>query len=716
MVSKITGIMFTGHLNREPSLHWQTVSSGETMRSYRSLDIPGIDMLADHHELSTAKQCQSAVRQYGREGMMSELYGVTNWCYDFKGHKQQGDWQAAFGVTLRVPHLFWVSMRGEAKRDYPASIGYQSPWYEEYKYIEDHFARVNTVMTRGVPVVNIGVIHPVESYWLRFGPLEPTNVERTEMMRRFYELINWLVFGSQDFDLISESLLTEQFGGVDGGFTVGKMKYGAVVVPSLITIRSTTLDALEKFAERGGKIIFMGKIPEYVDALPSQRAKKLAEKCNKTDRSKRELFELIESEREVKITTPGGDFADNLVYNMRTDGDVRHMFVAHVNECRDYDVAPLEYYNIELKGEWKLTLLDTMTGKTSPIAAKYENGNTKFSWSCYRCDSLLIEMASGRGEEGISFAEKKYTGEEFLAESATYALSEPNVLLLDMPSYSIDGGERSKPKYVLDADSDIRSALGIRLRTNGMVQPWVTPPDKTVKGKVSIYFDINSDIDYSGAKLGLEASEYSKVYLNGVPADMTPVGYYIDEEAVKTVNLPNIIKGKNELRIDIDFSNVSQLEAYYLLGDFGVSAIGRNIKITERAKELFFDDITFQTLPFYGGNITYHFKYVGGGKKTLEIRRFVGTAMSVCVDGERVPGMLAFPPNRLYLGDLADGEHEIDITLYGNRMNTLGQLHNNILRPSYTAPDMWRPKGKVYTPEYMLREYGILTTPCLIYE
>lgn len=86
--------------------------------------------------------------------------GVTNWDYDFRGHKFQGDWQAALGVTVRVPHLSWVSMNGEAKRDYPASISYQSPWYKEYKYVEDHFARVNTAMTRGKAVVRIGVIHP----------------------------------------------------------------------------------------------------------------------------------------------------------------------------------------------------------------------------------------------------------------------------------------------------------------------------------------------------------------------------------------------------------------------------------------------------------------------------------------------------------------------------------------------------------------------------
>jgi hypothetical protein len=141
--------MLTGHMMEEPTLESQTHALGEAMRSYRSFQFPGIDMLCDRHEFTTAKQAQSAARQNGIAGTLSELYGVTNWDYDFRGHKLQGDWQAALGVTVRVPHLSWVSMNGEAKRDYPSTFNYQSPWYKEYPYVEDHFARIASVLTRG---------------------------------------------------------------------------------------------------------------------------------------------------------------------------------------------------------------------------------------------------------------------------------------------------------------------------------------------------------------------------------------------------------------------------------------------------------------------------------------------------------------------------------------------------------------------------------------
>lgn len=710
---KKNNIDFTAHMMMEPALQWQTVATGETMRSYRSFSIPGIDMLADHHELSTAKQCQSACRQYGREGMMSELYGVTNWCFDFKGHKQQGDWQAAFGVTFRVPHLYWVSMRGEAKRDYPASIGYQSPWYKEYRYIEDHFARVNTVMTRGKPVVNIGVIHPIESYWLKFGPMSQTRDERNELQRKFYEMINWLVFSSQDFDLISESLLKGLYKKTEKGFQVGKENYSAIVVPNLLTLRSTTMDYLEDFVQRGGKVIFIGDIPKYVDALPSDRAKKLASKCRSIDWNKKDLMNQLEDDREVLLADLSGEYASNLVYNMRQDGKFRHLFVAHVTEPKDYDVSPIEGYTITIKGEWKLKLFDTLTGEIMSLAARYKDGNTSFKWICGRCDSILVELEKGRRLSGYSFEEKQYSSSEYLSSSADYTLSEPNVLLLDYPSYSIKDSGYTEPQYVLFADQEIRDKLGIKQRTAGMVQPWVNKYEDNRKEKVSLKFTIESEIDCS-AQLGLESIQDSTVWLNGIKADMAPKGYYVDEEAIKVIDLPDIRKGSNTLVIDLDFGYSTQLEAYYLLGDFGVRCIGRNICITKMPKKLFFDDISKQGLPFYGGNVSYKFKYAGEGEKTLQIQRFSGTAISVDVDGKRISGMLAFPPNRLELGTLDKGVHDISITLYGNRMNTFGQLHNTILKPSYTDPGMWRPRGRFYTPEYMLRSYGIYTTPVFL--
>jgi hypothetical protein len=300
------------------------------MRSYRSFRLPGIDLLCNSHEFTTAKQAQSATHQYGYEGVLSELYGVTGWDCNFKTYKHQGDWQAALGITVRVPHLSWYAMAGEAKRDYPASISYQSPWYKEYKLVEDHFARVNTVLTRGTPSVDIAVIHPIESYWFNFGPADQTGEHRSAIGARHDELTEWLLLGLQDFDFISESLLPEQYRETDMGFAVGKMTYKTVIVRYLETIRSSTLEALKKFRKAGGEIIFMGEAPAFVDAIPSEAAKEFAKECISIPWSKIALSSVLEKHRFVGIFKNDGYPLENVIYQLRNDGEKKNLFISHL--------------------------------------------------------------------------------------------------------------------------------------------------------------------------------------------------------------------------------------------------------------------------------------------------------------------------------------------------------------------------------------------------
>jgi len=69
-------LFLNGHMMEEPTLHSQTCALGEAMRCYRSMQMPGMDLLVDWTEYNTAKQVSSVGRQNGLRGAMSELYGT----------------------------------------------------------------------------------------------------------------------------------------------------------------------------------------------------------------------------------------------------------------------------------------------------------------------------------------------------------------------------------------------------------------------------------------------------------------------------------------------------------------------------------------------------------------------------------------------------------------------------------------------------------------
>ena len=124
--------------------------------------------------------------------------------------------------------------------------------------------------------MRIAVVHPVESLWLHLGQNDQTKRRRNDLNNRFDELTEWLLYGTLDFDFICESLLPSQYRETESGFAVGKMTYDTVIVPSLETIRSTTLDALKKFRAAGGEVIFLGEAPSYLlTPFPSEAAKAL---------------------------------------------------------------------------------------------------------------------------------------------------------------------------------------------------------------------------------------------------------------------------------------------------------------------------------------------------------------------------------------------------------------------------------------------------------
>lgn len=704
------GLLLTGHMMEEPTLKSQTAALGEAMRSYRSFQLPGIDMLCDWREYTTAKQAQSAAHQFGCPGVMSELYGVTNWDFDFRGHKLAGDWQAALGVTLRVPHLTWVSMEGEAKRDYPASIGYQSPWYTEYPMVEDHFARLNTVLTRGKAQVRLGVIHPVESYWLHWGPSEATALVRDEMDEHFQSLAKWLLYGLIDFDYISESLLPQQCEAGNAPLSVGEMAYDVVLVPDCQTLRATTVDRLESFVAAGGRLVFAGRIPELVDAKPSSRVKELALRAECISFSKGAILSALDGVRFVDIRDDKGMRTTNLLHQVRAEGDTRYVFLCHGEKPENPDVCPREDIVLRIRGEWKVRRMDTATGEIAPLHVAYEKGRTVLRYAFYAYDSLLIELTPGRAEAGEDAPAEKKFDYYALWHPVEIALSEPNVLLLDTAQYAFDDEENWRDEEeLLRADDAFREELGYPLRKKEVAQPWVVP-DEPITHHLRLKFTVHSEMEIKAPQLALEKAESVEIAVNGCPVDNASVGWFVDE-SIKKVQLPDLPAGDSVIELTLPFGRRSNVEWCYLLGDFGVRVQGAEKTVIPPVRRLGFGDWTTQGLPFYCGNVTYKIP-VRVEKDTLTIRvpQYRGSVLGMEMDGVR-QGDMAYAPYEYTFTNLQPGEHEVGITVYGNRVNGFGCVHNCDDSTSWFGPDCWRSEGVRWCYEYRLRKSGLLVSP-----
>lgn len=709
------GLMLTGHLLGEGSVHGQIGVLGEAMRSYRSFQIPGIDILNDAREYTTAKQAQSAARQYGREGVMSELYGVTNWNFDFRNHKLQGDWQAALGVTLRVPHLSWYSMNGQAKRDYPATLNYQIPWYKEYGYVEDHFARLNTALTRGKALCRVGVIHPVESCWLHFGPKKSQETMLFQINENFQNLTAWLLRGMIDFDFISESLLPSLCleNHIGKTLPVGNMEYDTILIPPLETLRHTTVVRLRKLIEQGGRVLFLGNLPSYMDAAFDDAPKELYAMSEHCPFERAAILSSLSAERQVEVLDEQDVQTNYLFYQMRQEEEKRWLFICHADPDKNPDTPICRKLRIRVRGCWKLTLYDTINGRIMPVDAAFDHGWTEYISSFYDHDSLLwrLEPSFPAFDEGCLKDMANSTVVCRFLEKMDYTLDEPNVLLLDRAEYALDNGSWQPAEDILRLDQNLRDLLGWPHRGGGSAQPWVEC-SHSFPHILHLRYRFDSEIDVEGAELALENAPDCIVRLNNVPAGGV-TGWYADH-CIGKVALPDIRAGENLLEVSMPYGRRANPEAMYLLGSFGDSVQGVFCAITKQPGKITFGDWTRQGFPFYGGSITYHMRAdLEPGRYILQASQYRAALLRVSVDGAD-QGRIAFSPYKLSFDITTPGEHIIAIKAFGCRINTFGQLHHIQKKEVWWGPGSWRTKGENWSYEYQFWEQGILKSPELL--
>ncbi|MCL2530840.1 MAG: hypothetical protein FWE40_01620 [Oscillospiraceae bacterium] len=699
------GLLLTGHMMAEQDLRDQTKHAGDCMRSYRAFQLPGIDLLCDNREFNTAKQAQSAARQYARPGVMSELYGVTNWNFPFYKHKLQSDWQAALGISVRVPHLYWVSMRGEAKRDYPASIGHQSPWYKQYKHMESHFARVNSAMTRGTPKVRVGVIHPVESFWLHWGPDSQCRAVQDEMDHRFAQLTDWLLFAHQDFDFICESLLPSQHSPSAEQFNVGAMNYDVVIAPQLQTIRGTTLKALQDFEARGGHVIWLGGVPTHVDAQLAPVS------ATAVSWSKTALLGEL-APYQMHTVLENAVTAKNIITQRRRDGEHEWLFLCHAHTSPNYYTNRPRMLQVQLTGVYSAEQFNTLTGKVTPLPCCYVNGNTVIDWTAHGQDSLLLRLTVGVHANPPAVEEPCLNYHSDLPPLLPITLEEPNVLLLDMPEHSLNGGAWQPAEEVLRVCDKCKAILGLENEVARGMQPYCLL-DEPAQHQLKLRYTVQSQLDVEQVQLAVEDLDTLQITWNGHAVDTTPTGHYVDE-SIQTVALGKLHAGENILEITLPFGKATTVESCFILGDFGVRVRGRLAEITPPVRELAWGDWTAQGLPFYGGNVVYHAQVeLPAGNYALEATHFAQPVLAVTAN-EHDCGIIAISPWRTELGELA-GNAQINVTACGNRINTFGALHNCEVERTWHGPGAWRVQGAAWTNEYRLTPSGVLVAPRLLF-
>ena len=254
------GVLFTAHLLYEEWLRAMVRVEGNLFRHYEQMDVTAVDHLypvigtreqPDQHV--AMKVASSAAHHTGSPRLICESFGGIFMDATMQRMKWIADWEYVLGVNLLNPHGFHYTFEGARKRDWPPSMFYQYPWWPWYGEFSAYISRTSELLSGGRHVAKVAVLWPINAMFASYLP--QTRTPQSQAVEHGLNVLtDTLLRLHHDFDYLDEEVLATAE--VDGGrVRVADEDYELVVVPPMAHVRAATLDALERFAAGGGKVL-----------------------------------------------------------------------------------------------------------------------------------------------------------------------------------------------------------------------------------------------------------------------------------------------------------------------------------------------------------------------------------------------------------------------------------------------------------------------------
>ncbi|MCF7885274.1 MAG: hypothetical protein K9M80_02160, partial [Candidatus Marinimicrobia bacterium] len=241
------------HLNHEDKMPALVRSEGDFFRAMRPVQMPGVDAIwhqiwPNENVPIYPKYASSAAHLFGRRRSFTESFAA----YRPRPNIEQAKWildhQLVRGLNMVEVMFVPASTHGKSG---------MRGWLADKKFPEvaKYIQRACYLLSQGQPAADIAVYFPTSSMWLKD---DREHQHALQTMHKFLQM-------QRDFDIVDEQALGSVMQLEEGEFiNLSGQSYSTVVIPSILAISRKTLNRLEKFANSGGQVIFIGRRPELV--------------------------------------------------------------------------------------------------------------------------------------------------------------------------------------------------------------------------------------------------------------------------------------------------------------------------------------------------------------------------------------------------------------------------------------------------------------------
>ena len=740
--------LLTGHHVIEELLPHTTPSNGSVMIQYQYYHIPGMDVLCriDPNPLVMV-QLVSAAMQFGHKQILTESFALTGWNFGFHGMGWMYQQQLAHGINLLCQHLEGYSLRGKRKRDYPLSSFIHQPWWDEYKVMNDFFARAGMLLAEGKTQVDLLVVHPQSSVWKLFAGTPNVEVmnKYTLHLRAVTEALSALQIPHHFADeVISEDHCIFE----NGRIHIGKCSYDRVLIPCLTNFSAVLADAIFKLHSSGGKVYVIGNnienVPLTVDGKPASE-------------------EFVAWFNSLPVFEDERSAADAVLADMPENVKVFENGVAStdiLSTWRDIEIDGRNgrfyfFTNKKYSESCKTEISIPATGKVVEIINN-ENGSFAVLDEVKNIDGRLIfkyPFASGEGimlfvSDSSSDISCRYSAVDFSVieplkkldnEFEVVSTSHGNLITFDRCRYRVDGGE-----WIFDDVSVITERLLKRKCDCDL--------EMEFDFEVSDKFDLRTPLTLVSETPAM--FEYS---LNGEKFEAVDGGIFFDQAFRRIVLPANLKYGVNTIgmkcrfhqeqvvydslekakKFETEYNKLtfdSEIEYIYLSGDFRVEHVGKVEQLDRLAKRYYGKfvlgtplvgsiinaaDIAEAGMTFFAGKTEFRKKFnltadEAEDCKYLRLRHVGVNSYRIRINGNEAGFLYAGQFVVPVAGMLKEGENILEIELTVSLRNMLGPHHSEE-GESYSVytlswqkePNAVDKKNPPYNENYCFVEIGV---------
>ena len=650
------GLKLTGHLSVEEDLFGQITANGAAMPHYEYFHIPGVDWLGrEMLDSLTARQVGSVGAQMNKESVLVEIFGLCGNNVSFGELKALYEWHMVRGINLMCQHLEAYSMKGIRKRDYPPSMYYQQPWWDDYKTFIDAMSGIGKLLAEGKEETSVLLIHPLSLAWTLYNDKDREKIDALNEL--FLKTVKTLEKKHIEFHLGDETIMERHACVENGAIVIGDFKYDKVILLSDEVLFDSTRKLLSEFASCGGKIVTADEIGEnsVIDNPEITYAKRIFDDCT--------VHYFVNSTKKEQKAVLGieGRALDIL------GGEL-------VPLAKNYTFEPLGSLIVVEDGTKAEAKEDASPEIIYPDGAFKISGKVQNSLLLDKCDYYFDGVLQEKNAYVLNIAERAN------ALGRAVKLHQDYRVKIDYIPESLHLVTETPEKF--------------EISING------TPIDKTVCGTF---------VDYSFKRI--EIAKYLKYGENVISFDCN---FVQSEEFYDNLKRAYEFEGeKNKLSYDIE------IEAVYLVGEFAVktdgewTALERNARrysgefvISAPKRELRLSDIQEQGFPFFSGGLTVEKEIEIGDCTVLKFDRKGINVIRVSIDGRELS--LLWGKDEINLSALAScGKHTLRLTLVNNLRNLLGPHHLEIGESYQVAPGSFYKEKCVWKDERAVDIWGL---------